>query len=1590
MSAPALDDYRLAHPIPRRNAPGQYGFDLERDCVRLILFNVQSMTVPEIWTELTASLGELARSIVKVKRVSGPNRNPHADLWVRKDSGTALVDVVRRQTRTRLWDYSRIVTELERKQVTMFVALRRRGDEHRSPKVTNWRITFWSSWRERRFEPPAKDLPKNNEPRPNLTNLATWNINGFWSKQIQVEDFLQREMIAAVYLQETLVKDIHYPARMSGYRCYQRAAEEDFRGTAMLVDNRLASYEVTHGLSWMTHVKVFGYAGVSGPTHLIGVYFKSGGNHRTTRLDAVREVVKVVTGIANKNPEDRVVVMGDFNINRKGIEYYLEKVHALNVLDIAFIVGSSLTRFPINGPPRELDHFLLNGPAVPAFRPGRVLRSYNASDHRPLVIRPRHQLLPTRDEKPKVKFDNKMLRLKSDLIINDNSWTKLMTRAFGPDYAAQVTLEEEEKRLVSDNANSFFDTFDQVCRKHSVKKDRQPSSKRRFPRKLKCLLKTVKKYSKKVTHFRGQAPKEIDLTRLAHAQRRFKTAKREWEIRLKHQHYAQVTDDFVSHDHKGVWDRLRPQVRPGSESTGINPVKDKDGILQYRAEDILAAMKEHYEDLLTYDPQNVSQNFAHWDGMDFGVPKPEMVGLDHDLLWPEILNTIRGMNRNTAVGKDAIHINVLKAMVLEESMAQIKEENPAFRRPDNVRIDLPYKELPQEPLTPMGKVFYVLLQKTWRTGCIPDKWNEVQIVNLFKGGDPESTNNYRGISLISCAFKVLMAVMASRLSLECLENDVLVPEQGGFRLREEAVAQATALAEIVRRRWMKGKPTYGLFIDFKKAYDRLYHGLLFRVLHHIGCRGRFLNMVKAMYMETKYEVRVGGFTSESFSPVRGAKQGDPLSPILFIISINQVLRESSATGGVRLAPSDRRCAGLMYADDVVALESKLKDVQETLVNVWNWGQKFGMDLGRDKCGVILWPSAKPRDLRRRALAVLDLESDSEHSSIEGVDPWNGDMFDLIDQHDQHDYTMPEGIIPTVQHYKYLGITLDTRLGDPRRIVTGERSMELEFAHLQAKKGIKVLHALRPFLTDRFCPIQLKVLIVRNLLYSKMLYGAELIGFQQLHAEPMQRVINTAAKWILGLSSANTQTDAFSLCFELGLPPVHQELCAMRARLCFKLDSHRDGGLSTWIQHLWDNPPEVILNGSQSWVTASKKWIRGLEKDRHKYDRLITESAPGRMYLTYGTRTVPLRPWAQLGKTFEMKVRSTAYNRDQTTIQAHLRTAFLGETEMGTLSPVDEEAPFGALLAGIFVDTEFDTAAERDRMDLGRPVPPGRDRGEVVKTAFVRDVVLERLMSSQKTKGFQWYDRFYFGITRGYLREAANRPDLAEGVRWLSLARCHGYPTVEGAWQRIKRSGKTPRFERGKCPLCSSAIDQGWEWSHLLTSCTHPKVAELRDVQLGDRITRLQGEVFATGQVYREAFLELVGRERQTIATHYDAGLGVISILLIGGWFRPQGMEDPAFWFHTYLVGFGHSRLLTPGLDGFGYICAAQFLQVISPLYVSALGGDLYGTRSLDGSSLASSRAGSVNLDHVWHTEGWDPVPDEERSCSPEMGDPLAA
>ena len=58
--------------------------------------------------------------------------------------------------------------------------------------------------------------------------------------------------------------------------------------------------------------------------------------------------------------------------------------------------------------------------------------------------------------------------------------------------------------------------------------------------------------------------------------------------------------------------------------------------------------------------------------------------------------------------------------------------------------------------------------------------------------------------------------------------------------------------------------------------------------------------------------------------------------------------------------------------------------------------------------------------------------------------------------------------------------------------------------------------------------------------------------------------------------------------------------------------------------------------------------------------------------------------------------------------------------------------------------------------------------------------------SQRTAGWGAYDTYYYGMSRGFIREAVNHTDLAEGVRWLILTRMNAFPQVERAWQHITR------------------------------------------------------------------------------------------------------------------------------------------------------------------------------------------------------------
>ncbi|KAH6580869.1 hypothetical protein BASA61_009376 [Batrachochytrium salamandrivorans] len=129
----------------------------------------------------------------------------------------------------------------------------------------------------------------------------------------------------------------------------------------------------------------------------------------------------------------------------------------------------------------------------------------------------------------------------------------------------------------------------------------------------------------------------------------------------------------------------------------------------------------------------------------------------------------------------------------------------------------------------------------------------------------------------------------ARLSSLLESNNVLVPEQGGFRTREESTAQVCALMDILRRRQIADLNSHIAFIDISKAFDTVpIHALLFK-LRCIGIPTITMNFLSALYSTSNARIRSGSLLSDPFPVQRGVRQGCPLSGLLFNVFINDVL-----------------------------------------------------------------------------------------------------------------------------------------------------------------------------------------------------------------------------------------------------------------------------------------------------------------------------------------------------------------------------------------------------------------------------------------------------------------------------------------------------------------------------------------------------------------------------------------------------------------------------------------------------------------------------------------------------------------------------
>lgn len=1441
----------------------------KENCDRFILVNTGTLRVPEIWDELKACLNpEMFKGIVSLKKVHPKNRPARIDMYVDAAVAAGLKRTIKSMSELRTPKFVRVTKTYISPDV-----------KWRSRAISLWRVDLWKDWRDR----PERPNQTNIDCIPRRNHIMTLNVNGLASKQLDVANLLLNEQISICALQETLVSERAYRVRFEGYTAYTQNWKDGFRGQTLLVRNHLSSYEVEREDHLYIYIKVSGLPGVGKPVHVIALYLPSGGNFKRERRKLIRKVHELNRSILKDSPGAPIIILGDWNMDREEVQKNL--VPEITGLQILRAKGSPLSRFPTNAPARAIDHMVVSAGMINILRNPRIFRNYGISDHRPLIAAFR---AVTISEPPPVErwtYNTEAIKRYGRELVYDDSWRKLY---YHNRWNVLNVEEVDDPDLLTETTDKFIDTMKTVTSKLGVRNKRVMGTPC-FPRKLKTLLKRRNIAAERLAKasLNGRDPSEATQKRFCNAQKKFAQAQTKWLSKQKDKQIGYTCRDIRGCDYKRVWARIKSVVGHDNGSDALQPVRDKDGKLCVTTESILEAIADHYDRLANENP-GPSQDKEHWAHIDMGAPEAEMEELNDEITWPDVLLSIRRMNRNTSVNmRDGIHINVLKELLNEECMAEVRKRHPRMARPELIKFALSEKELPRQPHTPMGKAFFIILKLTWAQGKAPEMWNEVYICNLFKSGNPELLVNYRGISLISVGFKVLLGVMANRLYSAVDTRGLIVPEQAGFRRYEEAVAQYIAIAEIIRRRGIKEELTYAVFIDFKKAFDKVHHEALYRILEHMGVKGQFLTLIKSMYQNSKMSILAGGQNTRFFGMKRGNRQGCPLSPLLFIIFVNYLLKESSA-GGVTVPGVPQPCQGGLYADDVIGLEGSCEAAKEFCEKIYKWGKKWGMELGLSKCGVML------------------LSGSPEEQAV----------------HAEATYSCPDGELPKVTEYKYLGIEMEPTLPNDRDANGNEAS----FVKRQAAKGEKVLNTLRPMLRDPKWPLPVKAALIRTMLMTIMTYGAEWVGYKKLNSIPIQRVVNKAMKLAMGNSSKSTAHEAFTLSYELGLPTIEEEQNALRARLHAKLIYTTK--IQTWLKILHKNPFKSL---KKTWVTTNTRWEKQTLKGLIKYEGL------------------PTRPWVQRGHTYEVHTRCNTY-RSETLDD--LRNA---RSEVDARGFGHDDPPTGVQYQpwGL-VPIRYDPIRERFEQIIQTQDYQSKKIDEWIHISDIRDCSLERIMTANTSKAFMFYDRWGIGATRGYLRNSLSMPKLTEGIAWLVRIRTRAFPRIMDRWQNITRSGRTPNFRRDLCPLCGDRIEHGWEWEHLIMSCDSIKLEMARKLYLQKSIDILSDELIGCSKIdFCNNDAEIFGdRTNQSTLIPLNRA---IAIYLIGG--TVENYIDS-----TYHRGFGQTDELPEGLTYSGYIYIAQFLQEVATCYSEKIfpEGDPHYSNQDDFVSLYSPGVGSVS------------------------------
>lgn len=283
-------------------------------------------------------------------------------------------------------------------------------------------------------------------------------------------------------------------------------------------------------------------------------------------------------------------------------------------------------------------------------------------------------------------------------------------------------------------------------------------------------------------------------------------------------------------------------------------------------------------------------------------------------------------------------------------------------------------QITAEAIKGMGEdgtnVIHTICEEIWNTGKWPSDWCKSVFIPIYKKGTPTDCSNYRTIALISHASKVLLNIINERLKVFLLPQ--ISEEQSGFVPGRGTREQILNVRQIVEKTREFNVETYLCFVDYSKAFDCVNWQKMWEILKEMGLPYHLIWLLKQLYGNNMTTVRINNTCSDRFKLGAGVRQGCVLSPLLFNIYSEHIMRTVFDDWDGGIAVGGRKINNLRYADDTLILAASHRELEEIMQKLNNVSQQYGLKINAKKTKVLIIDRARNNQAEVTSIAGYEV------------------------------------------------------------------------------------------------------------------------------------------------------------------------------------------------------------------------------------------------------------------------------------------------------------------------------------------------------------------------------------------------------------------------------------------------------------------------------------------------------------------------------------------------------------------------------------------------------------------------------------------